>query len=82
VIGMLDHVPVNEAENYLFRLLADVDTGGEIAITRNGRPVATVTQPPPSNARSRVRGVWKGQVDMSRFDDCDDEIAREFGILE
>lgn len=78
---MLDLVAIHEAETYLFRLLDTADRDGEIAITRNGRPVATITPLPAANVRRRVRGSWRGEVDMSQFDASDEEIIDEFGIL-
>jgi hypothetical protein len=36
----------------------------------------------PRRDYASIRGVWKGKVDMSRFDEADEEIAREFGMLD
>lgn len=62
-------------------LLDRVEQGEQIAITRNGKAVADLV--PRTIPRRRTgRGVWKGKVDMSRFDEADEEIAREFGMLD
>jgi prevent-host-death family protein len=75
-------VNVHEAKTHLSKLLDRVEHGEEIVIARNGKPVARlVAEVPQRNYRSIV-GVWKGQVDMSRFDEADEEIAREFGMLD
>lgn len=75
-------VNVHEAKTHLSKLLELVEGGEEIVIARNGRPVAQlIPYAPKRNYRSFV-GVWRGQVDMSRFDEADEEIAREFGMID
>ena len=36
----------------------------------------------PQRAKRTGLGAWKGKVDMSRFDEADEEIAREFGMID
>lgn len=46
---MTDHVSVQEAKSHLSKLLARVERGEEIVITRRGKPIARLTafgQPP------------------------------------
>lgn len=56
-------------------LPACVEQDEEIAITRDGTVSA-------ASRRAAFYGAWRGQVDMSRFDEADEEIAREFGMFD
>jgi prevent-host-death family protein len=76
------HVNVYEAKTHFSRLLERVEHGEQIVIARNGKPVADLVAHTPQASREAFRGSWKGQVDMSRFDEADEEIAREFGMLD
>jgi prevent-host-death family protein len=79
---MAIQVNIHEAKTHLSKLLAQVEEGEQVVIARNGKPIATLAaHVPKRNYRSFV-GVWRGQVDMSRFDEADEEIAREFGMLD
>lgn len=79
---MGSQVNVHEAKTQLSKLLERVESGEEIVIARNGRPVATLSaHRRPSTTRSG-RGAWKGEVDMTRFEQADAEIARDFGLAE
>jgi hypothetical protein len=55
-----------------------IEQGEKVAILRN---VAELGARVPSR-RAAFYGAWQGQVDMSRFDEADEEIAREFGMLD
>ena len=79
---MMHQVNVHAAKTQLSRLLALVEDGDEVVIARNGRPVARLVPHEPRRNYAAIRGVWKGKVDMSRFDEADEEIAREFGMLD
>jgi prevent-host-death family protein len=78
---MLDQVNIHEAKTHLSKLLDRVEHGEEIVIARNGKPVARLVAetPPPLGPRTGW-GSWRGRVDMSRFDEADEEIARMFGM--
>jgi prevent-host-death family protein len=79
---MLDHVPLTDLPAYAQRLLDAAERDDEIVLTRNGRPLAQLL--PAVTGPRAVRGSWKGQVialSQEEFDACNDEIAREFGIL-
>ena len=52
----------------------------ERGIARDRRAVTDRIQ--ASRARAAFQGSMKGQIDMSRFDEADEEIAREFGMLD
>lgn len=75
--------PVNmhEAKTHLSKLVERVEAGEEIVISRAGNPVAKLV---PIEKRYPVTGfgIWKGKIDMSRFDEADEEIARMFGMLD
>lgn len=75
-------VNVHEAKTNLSKLLAHVEEGGEVVIARNGKPIARLVRHVPHRNYRAIVGVWKGKVDMSRFDEADEEIAREFGMLD
>ncbi len=58
-------VNVHEAKTQLSRLLAEVETGREVVVARDGIPVAKLVPFPPQ-ARKRLRvGNWKGKIRMS-----------------
>jgi prevent-host-death family protein len=57
------HVNVHEAKTHLSRLLARVEAGEEILISRAGRPVARLLPAQKARARRRPgRFVGKGRV--------------------
>jgi antitoxin (DNA-binding transcriptional repressor) of toxin-antitoxin stability system len=75
------HVDIEDAASCLSELFDRVAQGEEIAISRNGKAIMDLVARLPSR-RAAFYGAWKGQVDMSRFDEADEEIAREFGMLD
>lgn len=75
-------VNVHEAKTHLSRLLADVEGGEEIQIARAGKPVARLV-PDRSLGPPRKPGSAKGKIKiLPGFDECDEQIAREFGMLD
>jgi prevent-host-death family protein len=69
------------AERFL-ELIDRVQQGEQFVITRDGEAVAQLI---PYEARRdywSFYGAWKGKVDMSRFDEADEEIARAFGMVD
>ena len=71
-------VSVHEAKTNLSRLLAQVEAGAEIVITRNNRPVARLVRVGPPKKKPLL-GALKGQVffEDSFFDPLpEEEIAR------
>jgi prevent-host-death family protein len=74
-------VNVHEAKTQLSKLLQLVEQGEEVVIARNGEPVARLG-PYVARPKRTGRGMFKGQIDMSRFDELDEEIARDFGMLD
>jgi prevent-host-death family protein len=79
---MLNQVNVYEAKTHFSQLLNRVAAGERVVIARNGMPVADLVAHTAKPSRAAFYGAWKGQVDMSRFDEADEEIAREFGMLD
>ncbi len=79
---MYAQVNVYEAKTHLSRLLERVEHGEQIVIARNGKPVVELVAFTRKPSRAAFYGAWKGQVDLSRFDEADEEIAREFGMLD
>jgi antitoxin (DNA-binding transcriptional repressor) of toxin-antitoxin stability system len=74
-------VDIEVAASHLPELLDRVAQGEEIAIGRDGKAmVDLIAHVPPG--RAAFYGAWKGRVDMSGFDEADEEIAREFGMLD
>ena len=79
---MSTQVNVHEAKTHLSKLLERVENGEEIVIARNGKPVAKLSAHRPERRKRTGLGTLKGQIDLSRFDEADEEIAREFGMLD
>jgi prevent-host-death family protein len=73
---------VYEAKTHLSQLLQHVAMGDRVVIARNGEPVADLVAHVPRASLADFYGSLKGQIDMSRFDEADEEIAREFGMLD
>jgi len=71
------YVGVHEAKTTLSRLLARVEAGEEVVISRSGRPVARLV-PVTHDVPRRRPGTWAGQVHIGAdFDDPlpEDELA-------
>jgi len=77
----MTRVNVQGVQARLPELLDRVEHGEQIAITRNGKEIATLV-PRVAHARRTGYGSLRGQIDMSRFNEADEEIAREFGMLD
>jgi prevent-host-death family protein len=74
-------VNVHEAKTQLSRLLQEVEGGDEIVIARNGTPVARLV-PHVQESKPREPG-WAAPGWMAPdFDEFDDELARDFGLLD
>jgi prevent-host-death family protein len=73
--GNMD-VSVAEAKNQLSQLVRAVESGEEVVITRNGRPVAQLVPAPATRRkvrlgtmRGRIRFLpgWDAPIDLDRF---------------
>jgi prevent-host-death family protein len=74
-------VSVHEAKTNLSRLIAQVEAGAEVVITRNNRPVARLVREGPARKRPLL-GALKGQIvfDESFFDPLpEDELKAWYG---
>jgi prevent-host-death family protein len=78
----MKQVNVHEAKTQLSRLIKDVEEGEEVVIARNGKPVAKLV--PHVEDRKPLEPGWaKGQVWMADdFDEFDEQLARDFGLLD
>lgn len=79
---MYAQVNIYDAKTNLSRLVERAERGEQIVIARNGRPVVELRAYARKPSRALFHGSLKGEIDMSRFDESDDEIAREFGMLD
>jgi prevent-host-death family protein len=65
----MDAVNIYEAKTQLSKLVARVESGEEITISRNGRPAARLV-PVGRRTTPRIPGALKGQFSISAdFDD-------------
>jgi len=75
-------VNVHEAKTQLSRLLQEVEDGEEIVIARAGKPVAKLVAHEPER-KPREPGWAKGRIEiLEGFDEYDEQIARDFGMLD
>ena len=70
----LDCIGVSVARRSLSRLLAEVEAGGEVVISRRGKPVARLVSA-GSKARAKRLGLLKGQIVIP--DDFDTPLSPE-----
>jgi prevent-host-death family protein len=77
----MNQVNVHEAKTQLSRLLQEVENGEEIVIARNGEPVAKLVAH-VEERKPREPGWAKGGWMAPDFDEFDEELARDFGLLE
>jgi len=70
----MHEVNVHEAKTHLSRLLARVERGEEVLISRSGKPVARLV-PVAASAGPRVLGADKGKVVIA--DDFDAPLPAE-----
>jgi prevent-host-death family protein len=75
-------VNVHEAKTQLSRLLQEVEEGEEVVIARNGEPVAKLVRH-VEERKPREPGSAKGKIWISPdFDAPDEQIERDFGMLD
>jgi prevent-host-death family protein len=76
----LDSVNMHEAKTHLSKLVARVEGGEQIVITRAGKPAAKLV-PVPKKLGSRKLGGWEGKFDVPSLEEWAEmkrETAREF----
>lgn len=77
----LDSVNMHEAKTQLSKLVARVEGGEQIMITRAGKPAAKLVPVPEEKPGKRKLGGWEGKVWMVSEEEMkkvDQEIAEEF----
>ena len=77
---MTEPVNIHDAKTNLSKLIATAEGGESVVVARAGVPVAEIIgYRRPANGVTGLFGAWSGRVELSRFEDDDEEIAREFG---
>ena len=77
----LDTVNMHEAKTHLSKLVARVEGGEQIVITRAGTPAAKLVPMPQKPAGKRKLGGWEGKLDAPAIEEWAEmkrETAREF----
>lgn len=71
---------ISEAKATLSKLVADVEAGAEVILSRAGKPVAKLIKYEPlSEPRDLDVGTWRGRVWMSEdFDELPPEFLEHF----
>ena len=73
---------ISQAKAELSALIAMVQQGDEVILSKSGKPVAKIV-PYCGAAQSRVPGSMKGEIWIAPdFDEMPDEIAEAFGMRE
>ena len=75
-------IPVVEAKAHFSALLAAVEAGEQIAITRHGRAVARLLPPSAQTAADALRELWSedgGEFDLVAPADAPPESVVDFG---
>jgi prevent-host-death family protein len=72
---------MHEAKTKLSKLVERVEAGEDVAITRNGKPVARLAAiSEGERSLDSIRGAWRGRVRMAEdFDELPEDIARALG---
>jgi prevent-host-death family protein len=77
----LDTVNMHEAKTHLSKLVARVEGGEQITITRAGKPAAKLVPVPQAKPGKRKLGGWEGKFDVPSLEEwaaMDREIERDF----
>ncbi len=73
-------IGMHEAKTKLSQLVARAESGEEILIARNGKPVAHLVPVTGAPSLASVRGAWRGSVRLSEdFEVLPEDIADAFG---
>ncbi len=71
---------MHEAKTKLSQLVERAESGEDIVIARNGRPVARLVPVVATGSLASVRGVWRGRVHVAEdFDELPEDVAEAFG---
>jgi prevent-host-death family protein len=77
----LETVNMHEAKTHLSRLVARVEDGEQIVITRAGKPAAKLVPVVKAKPGKRKLGGWEGKLDVPSLEEWAEmkrETAREF----
>ncbi len=73
-------IGMHEAKTKLSQLVERAESGEDIVIARNGKPVARLTPVASTSSIESVRGAWRGRVRIGEdFDELPADIAEAFG---
>lgn len=73
-------IGMHEAKTRLSQLVQRAESGEDIVIARNGKPVARLVPVASTASLASIRGAWRGRVSIADdFDDLPDDIAEAFG---
>jgi prevent-host-death family protein len=73
-------VGMHEAKTKLSQLVERAESGEDIVIARNGKPVARLVPIVSAGSLATVRGAWRDRVHIAEdFDELPDDIADAFG---
>lgn len=76
----MTHVGMHEAKTKLSQLVARVEAGEDIVVTRNGKPVARLVPVSSPSSLMEVHGALRGRIHFAEdFDELPDDIAEAFG---
>ena len=76
---MIKVVTLAEGKSHLSALFTEAEQGGEITVTRHGRPVARIVGAPRDIVRMPGEWKWTGAYDKSILAPLTDEELREEG---
>jgi prevent-host-death family protein len=71
---------MHEAKTKLSQLVERAESGEDIIIARNGKPVVRLVPVRQTSSLESVRGAWRGRVRIAEdFDELPEDIADAFG---
>jgi prevent-host-death family protein len=74
-------IGMHEAKTKLSQLVERAESGEDIVIARNGKPVARLVPIATTASLDSVRGAWRGRVRIADdFDELPDDIAAALGV--
>lgn len=77
----MTRVGMHEAKSNLSKLVARVEGGEEIVITRRGAPAARLVPERQGGGFASLAGAWRGQVRIADdFDELPDDLAESLGV--
>jgi prevent-host-death family protein len=72
---------MHDAKTHLSELVERALQGGEVVITRRGKPAVRLEPVVPATGALALMGAWQGQVELADdFDELPPEVAAAFGV--